>query len=65
MTEPTTTHAGPSTDTEDLHDHAAGHGHEPAGEPLGPVNLRAWGYALGGAAVGALVVLALLVAAGS
>ncbi len=41
-----------------------GHGHAHAGEPLGPVDVTAWGYALAGSLLGVLVVLALLVARG-
>ena len=47
----------------DAHDdHDDGH-HEPAGEPLGPVDVAKWGYAIAGGAVGILVVLALFAAA--
>jgi hypothetical protein len=42
--------------------HGAGHGHDAASEPLGPVDVAAWGYALAGGAVGLLVALALYVA---
>ena len=45
-------------------DHDSGHGHAPAGEPLGPVDWIAWGYALVGALVGAMVAVALFVARG-
>jgi hypothetical protein len=41
-----------------------GHGHAPAGEPLGPVNLTSWAYAGAGAVLGLLVALALLIARG-
>ena len=44
--------------------HEDGHGHAPAGEPLGPVDLTAWAYALAGAALGALVIAALFIARG-
>lgn len=53
-----TTHA-PAADA-----HDAGHGHAPEGEPLGPVDLTAWAYALAGAVLGALVALALFIARG-
>jgi hypothetical protein len=43
---------------------ASGHGHTPAAEPLGPVDVTAWSYSLVGAAVGAIVALALFVARG-
>jgi hypothetical protein len=36
--------------------------HEPAGEPLGPVDVAKWGYAIAGGAVGVLVVVVLVVA---
>ena len=45
--------------------HDDGHGHAPVDEPLGPVDLTAWAYAVGGAALGALVALALFIAGGS
>ena len=41
----------------------AGH-HEPAGEPLGPVDVAKWGYAIAGGAVGVLVAVALFAASG-
>jgi len=44
--------------------HADGHGHGPAGEPLGPIDWEAWAYAVGGSLLGALVVLALFIARG-
>ena len=54
-----------STARADAHDdHGSGHGHEPAGEPLGPVDVSAWAYTIVGGAVGLLVVLALFVAGG-
>jgi len=58
MSDAETTHAS----TNDRHDE--GHGHAPAGEPLGPVDLTTWVYAGGGAVLGLLVVLALLMARG-
>jgi hypothetical protein len=51
----------PATATED---HDSGHGHAPAAEPLGPIDWTAWGYALAGAVIGVLVVLALFAARG-
>jgi hypothetical protein len=47
----------------DDHGDAGGHGH-PAheSEPLGPIDLAAWGYALAGAGLGLVVVIALYVA---
>ena len=51
--------------TPDIHDdHDDGH-HEPAGEPLGPIDATKWGYAVAGGAVGILVVVALFVASGA
>ncbi len=45
--------------------HDDGHGHEPTGEPLGPVDVTTWAYAAGGALMGVLVALALFVARGA
>lgn len=47
--------------------HAAGdeHGHAPAGEPLGPVDVMTWAYAAAGSLLGLLVVVALLAARGA
>lgn len=46
-------------------DHGSGHGaHEPS-EPLGPIDVAAWGYAIAGGAVGVVVALALYVAGGA
>jgi hypothetical protein len=39
-----------------------GHGHGAPAEPLGPVDRRAWAAAIGGAAIGVVVILALYVA---
>jgi hypothetical protein len=36
-----------------------GHGHGALAEPLGPVDTRAWAAALGGAALGMIVIVAL------
>lgn len=49
----------PATD-----DHDSGHGHAPAGEPLGPINVTTWAYALAGSLLGVLMVLALYIARG-
>ena len=57
MSDADTAHA--STDA-----HDDGHGHAPADEPLGPIDWGAWAYAIGGAALGALVALALFIASG-
>jgi hypothetical protein len=57
MSEAETTH--PATDA-----HDDGHGHAPAGEPLGPIDWEAWAYTIGGAALGMLVALALFIARG-
>jgi hypothetical protein len=54
----------PATAT-DAHDEASGHGHEPAAEPLGPIDVNAWLYAIGGGAIGVVVALALFVAGGT
>ncbi len=51
--------------TDDHTDDVAGHGHAPAAEPLGPIDLRAWAYAVMGGAVGLVVVVALFVAGGN
>ena len=45
-------------------DHEEGHGHEAPAEPLGPVDLEAWGYAIGGGLIGLIVVVALFLAGG-
>lgn len=45
--------------------HDDNHGHAPAGEPLGPIDWETWAYAIAGAVLGALVVLALFLASGS
>lgn len=62
------------SDTQDMSDvdtshsttnaHEDDHGHAPAGEPLGSIDLTAWAYALAGAALGALVIVALFIARG-
>jgi hypothetical protein len=58
----------PSTTTGDGHGHDAdtehGHGHGPAAEALGPVDLATWAYAIAGSALGALTIIALIVAGG-
>ena len=43
-------------------EHHSEHGQESAIEPLGPVDLMAWAYAIAGGAVGVIVALALWVA---
>lgn len=50
---------------DDAHDEASGHGHEPPAEPLGPIDVTTWLYAIGGGAVGVVVALALFAAGGS
>ena len=63
MSDAETPHTGAAA--ADAHDdHGSGHGHEAAGEPLGPVDVTAWAYTLIGGAVGLLVALALFVAGG-
>ena len=58
MSEADTAHAdGPDS-------HGEGHGHTPVGEPLGPVDVTTWAYALAGSLLGLLVVLALFIARG-
>lgn len=57
MSDADTSHA-----TTDAHDD--GHGHAPAGEPLGPVDIVLWGYALAGSLLGLLAALALFIARG-
>ena len=59
MSDAETAHAT-ATDTHD--EHASGHGHEPPAEPLGPINVKAWAYAIGGGAIGVLVGLAFFAA---
>jgi hypothetical protein len=56
-------HAELATESAGPEAHASGHGHagEPT-EPLGPIDLAAWAYAVGGAVIGLLVVVALFVA---
>lgn len=49
----------------DDHDHHVSGGvHEPAGTPLGPVDVTTWAYAIAGSIAGLLVALALWVARG-
>jgi hypothetical protein len=52
-------------DTDEHDHHASGHGHEPAGTPLGPVDVTTWAYAIVGSIAGLLVALVLWVAGGS
>lgn len=56
-------HAEPAEDHADGSAGAHGHGHEEAGEPLGPPDLAAWGYAISGALLGLVTALALYAAA--
>ncbi len=51
--------------TADDDDAQHGHGHAPSGEPLGPVDVTAWAYALGGSLLGLLVIVALYIARGA
>ena len=57
------------SETESTHvagdEHEQDHGHAPAGEPLGPVDVMTWAYAVAGSLLGLLVVVALLVARGA
>jgi hypothetical protein len=53
-------------DRAELHGHDSGHDSEHAAEePLGPVDVTTWAYALAGALLGLLVVLALYLASGA
>ena len=54
-----------TTDASTTDGHADPHGHAPAGEPLGPLDLGSWAYAGAGAVLGLLVVLALFIARGA
>ena len=55
---------GPDAPVDDAgHGPSHGHGHEEPSEPLGPVDLVGWGYALGGGAIGLVTALALYAAA--
>lgn len=40
----------------------AHHGHEPPADPLGPIDLKSWAYAVAGGAVGVVVAVVLFVA---
>jgi hypothetical protein len=42
--------------------HGTGHGHELAGEPLGPIDLVAWAYTTAGGAIGVITAAALFAA---
>lgn len=55
------THTDHHTDAEP----GAEHGHASVGEHLGPVDVAAWGYALGGSLLGLVVLLALYLARGA
>ena len=61
MSDAETTHA---TFDEAATGHETDHGHAPS-EPLGPVDVSAWAYALGGSLLGLLTVLALYIARGA
>ena len=54
-------HGQPDPTETDTHavDTGDGHGHGPESEPLGPVDQRAWAAAIGGGALGIVVILAL------
>jgi hypothetical protein len=54
-------HSEPAEDHADAGSH--GHGHEEDGEPLGPPDLAAWGYAISGGLLGLVTALALYAAA--
>jgi hypothetical protein len=58
MSDPETAHAETTTSQAD-------HDHDHAAEPLGPIDVTAWAYALAGGAVGLLVALAMFVARGA
>ncbi len=45
-------------------EHASDHGHGSSGQPLGPVDVTTWAYALGGCVIGIVVALAMLAARG-
>jgi hypothetical protein len=60
MADPETTLAPP----EGHEEHEGGHGHDAAGEALGPVDVTGWLYALGGGLVGLILAAALFVAGG-
>ena len=60
MSEVETAHAPADED----HAHPTGDAGAHGGEPLGPVDVAAWVYAIGGAVAGLIVVLALAVARG-
>ena len=53
----------PSSEGHD--DHASGHDRTTAGEPLGPVDVTTWAYAIGGGLSGLVFALALFVASAS
>ena len=68
----TDTTSMPDAETTHVTNDESGHGHDSDGdaghaasEPLGPVDLTAWAYAIAGSALGILVVLALYVARGA
>ena len=67
MSDADSTHAPVSATatTEDADSNDAAHDHGPSAEPLGAPDLKAWGMAVGGGAIGVLVVLALFAASQS
>ncbi len=42
--------------------HDDGHGHEPTGEPLGPIDTTTWAYAIAAGAIGVVVAGVLFIA---
>jgi len=55
----------PARQDHDVVDGGHGGGHESQGEPLGPVDLTAWAYALAGACLGLLTAAGLYLARGA
>ena len=64
MSDADTNPAAGTTDHDAADDHGGGQGHEAPAEPVGPVDLETWGYAIGGGLIGLIVVAALFVANG-
>jgi hypothetical protein len=52
-------HADPTETDTHAADQGDGHGHGSSSEPLGPVDRRAWAAAIGGGALGIVVIVAL------
>jgi hypothetical protein len=54
-------HGHPDPTETDTHavDTGDGHGHGASSEPLGPIDRRAWAAAIGGGALGIVVIVAL------